>query len=169
MTDTSATHLDVSPAAGMLFVRRGIAGSVVMLNLLRFRAVADYAAHPELAPASPIGGSEAFGRYIKHTLPHLRASGGDILFLGQGGPFLIGPESDRWDMAMLVRQSSVSAFLAFAENEAYLAGMGHRVAALEDARLLPLEEMSLPGHAGAVALSQGRQRRNICLGPAAGM
>jgi len=70
---------------------------------------------------------------------------------------------------MLGRQSSVSAFPAFAENEAYLAGMGHRVAALEDARLLPLEEMSLPGHAGAVALSQGRQRRNICLDPAAGM
>jgi peroxiredoxin len=62
--------------------------------------------------------------YIAHTLPHLRASGGDILFLGQGGPFLIGPESERWDMAMLVRQSGVSAFLAFAENEAYLAGMG---------------------------------------------
>ncbi|WP_206694710.1 hypothetical protein [Novosphingobium sp. NBM11] len=50
-------------------------------------------------------------------------------------------------MAMLVRQSSVAAFLAFAENETYLAGIGHRVAALEDARLLPLEEMSLPGHA----------------------
>lgn len=153
MTDTSTPHFDVSPAAGMLFVRRGIAGSVVMLNLLRFRAVADYAAHPELAPASPIGGSEAFGRYIAHTLPHLRASGGDIMFLGQGGPFLIGPESERWDMAMLVRQSSVAAFLAFAENETYLAGIGHRVAALEDARLLPLEEMSLPGHAVAGALS----------------
>lgn len=153
MTESSAPHLDVSPAAGVRFVQRRIAGSVVMLNLLRFRAVADYAAHPELAPASPISGSEAFYRYIAHTLPHLRASGGEILFLGQGGPFLIGPEAERWDVAMLVRQSSVSAFLAFAENETYLAGIGHRVAALEDARLLPLEEMSLPGHAVAGALS----------------
>ena len=153
MTESSNLHFDVSPAAGVRFVQRRIAGSVVMLNLLRFRAVADYAAHPELAPASPISGSEAFDRYIAHTLPHLHASGGDILFLGQGGPFLIGPESERWDMAMLVHQSSVSAFLAFAENETYLAGIGHRVAALEDARLLPLEEMSLPGHAGAGALS----------------
>lgn len=153
MTESSVPHLDVSAAAGVRFVQRRIAGSVVMLNLLRFRAVADYAAHPELAPASPISGSEAFGRYIAHTLPHLRASGGDILFLGQGGPFLIGPESERWDMAMLVRQSSVAAFLAFAENETYLAGIGHRVAAIEDARLLPLEEMSLRGHAVAGALS----------------
>jgi hypothetical protein len=39
---------------------------------------------------------------------------------------------------MLVRQQSVASFMAFASHEAYLAGIGHRVAALEDARLLPL-------------------------------
>ncbi len=39
---------------------------------------------------------------------------------------------------MMVRQSSAEAFLAFASNPAYLAGMGHRTAALEDSRLLPL-------------------------------
>ena len=30
--------------------------------------------------------------------------------------------------------------MAFAEHEAYLAGLGHRTAALADSRLLPLEE-----------------------------
>jgi hypothetical protein len=30
--------------------------------------------------------------------------------------------------------------MEFASNTAYLAGMGHRTAALEDSRLLPLEE-----------------------------
>jgi hypothetical protein len=39
---------------------------------------------------------------------------------------------------MLVEQSSVSAFLEFASNREYLAGIGHRTAALEDSRLLPL-------------------------------
>jgi hypothetical protein len=43
---------------------------------------------------------------------------------------------------MLVEQSSTAAFLAFASNAAYLAGIGHRTAALEDSRLLPLEEAS---------------------------
>ena len=43
---------------------------------------------------------------------------------------------------MLVRQHSVAAFLAFASNEAYLAGMGHRTAAVEDSRLLPLAPIS---------------------------
>jgi len=42
---------------------------------------------------------------------------------------------------MLVRQHSVDAFKAFASNEAYLAGMGHRTAAIEDSRLLPLAPM----------------------------
>jgi hypothetical protein len=71
-------------------------------------------------------------------LPYLRESGGDLLFLGHGGHFLIGPPDERWDMVMLVRQQSVASFMAFASHEAYLAGIGHRVAALEDARLLPL-------------------------------
>jgi hypothetical protein len=41
---------------------------------------------------------------------------------------------------MPVRQRGVSDFMAFASNPAYLAGIGHRVAALEDSRLLPLIE-----------------------------
>ena len=41
-------------------------------------------------------------------------------------------------MALLVRQSSVAAFMAFASDQAYLAGIGHRVAAVRDSRLLPL-------------------------------
>lgn len=115
-----------------------------MLSLLRLRKVADYAANPELAPPAPISGAEAFDRYIRHALPFLRASGGEVTFLATGGPLLIGPEDERWDMAMLVRQSSVATFLAFASNAAYLAGLGHRRAAIEDSRLLPLTELPLP-------------------------
>jgi len=49
---------------------RGIAGPVVMLNLLRFRAIADYSASPELAPSLPISGAAAFDRYvIAHPAP----------------------------------------------------------------------------------------------------
>ncbi|MFG1463348.1 hypothetical protein V5F77_10630 [Xanthobacter sp. DSM 24535] len=63
----------------------------------------------------------------------MRESSGDVMFLGAGGPLLIGPEGERWNRAMLVRQSSVAAaFLAFASHGAYMAGLGHRAAALED-------------------------------------
>jgi hypothetical protein len=130
---------------GRALISRAIAGSVVMLNLLRFRATADYSATPDMAPTSPITGEEAYRLYLEHTLPHLEASGGELLFYGRGGDFLIGPTHERWDAAMLVRQSSVQSFLAFASNQNYLSGIGHRTAAVEDSRLLPLvETTSLP-------------------------
>jgi len=61
-----------------------------------------------------------------------------VIFYGYGGEFLIGPSHERWDAVMLVRQSSVASFLEFASNQDYLSGIGHRLAALEDSRLLPL-------------------------------
>jgi hypothetical protein len=136
-------HLEPTQESGRAFITRQIVGNVVMLNLLRFRETADYSATPDLAPPTPISGAAAFQRYIDHTLPHLRETGGDVLFLGEGGRFLIGPESERWDMAMLIRQQSVHSFLSFASHEAYLAGIGHRTAALADSRLLPLVEVQI--------------------------
>lgn len=127
-------------AAGRALFSRGLEGPVVMLNLLRLRDIADYAADPQLAPAAPISGAEAFDRYIAHTRPHLEALGGELLFVAEGGPFLIGPAEERWDVAMLVRQSSLQAFMGMASNAAYLAGRGHRTAAVADSRLLPLVE-----------------------------
>ncbi|CAB1056810.1 hypothetical protein D1BOALGB6SA_1549 [Olavius sp. associated proteobacterium Delta 1] len=44
------------------------------------------------------------------------------------------------EVIMLVRQKSLSDFMVFASNQGYLAGLGHRTAALEDSRLLPLVE-----------------------------
>ncbi len=141
---TPVRHLEPSHHAGRAFIERRIEGSVVMLNLLRLRDVADYAAHPELAPATPISGAAAFDRYVRHTLPLLRETGGDLTFLGAGGRFLIGPEHERWDLVMLVRQASVESFLAFATREDYLAILGHRTAAIEDSRLLPMTDLPLP-------------------------
>ncbi len=142
--ETMPTYLEPSWEAGRDLVRRGIPGEVVMLNLLRLRPVADYAATPELAPGGPISGAEAFERYVAHTRPHLEASGGSLLFLAEGGPLLIGPQTERWDRVMLVRQRSVQDFIAFAGDLAYLAGLGHRTAAVADSRLLPLVESPLP-------------------------
>jgi hypothetical protein len=140
MADGTRTYLEPSPDAAREFFSSPPAGRVVMLNLLRFRAIADYSAAPNLAPPSPISGEAAYRLYIGHTLPFLEKSGGKLLFYGKGGRFLIGPTDERWDAAMLVSQASAAAFLAFASNKEYLAGMGHRTAALDDSRLLPLVE-----------------------------
>jgi hypothetical protein len=131
-------HLEPTREAGREFFSRNIQGPVVMLNLMRFRTIADYSDSPHLAPISPITGEAPYKLYMDHTLPFLIKSGGEVLFYGSGGRYLIGPSEERWDAAMLVRQSSLESFLAFASDQSYLLGMGHRMAALEDSRLLPL-------------------------------
>lgn len=134
-------YLEPTQESGRLLMERGITGPVTMLNLLRFRAVADYSSFPDLAPAVPISGREAYELYAAHTRPFLAAVGGDLQFLGAGGFNLIGPPEERWDLVMLVRQASVESFFAMAQNAEYLAGLGHRSAALEDSRLLPIVEI----------------------------
>ena len=137
-------YLEPTHESGRAFVTRRMPGNIVMLNLLGSRETADYSAGPELAPDTAISGAAAFQRFIEHTLPYLRETGGELLFLGSGGGFLIGPEMEYRDMAMLVRQQSVESFLAVASHRAYLAGIGHRTAAVEDSRLLPLTELAVP-------------------------
>jgi uncharacterized protein (DUF1330 family) len=133
-------YLMPTQEAGRDFVMRQIQGSVVMLNLIRFREIADYSATPELGPSEPISGQRAYQQYIEYTLPFLTKSGGEILFIGEGGAFLIGPSDEHWDAVLLIRQDSVNSFLAFESDQDYLKGIGHRTAALEDSRLLPLIE-----------------------------
>jgi hypothetical protein len=41
---------------------------------------------------------------------------------------------------MLIRQKNVESFMAFESNREYMAGIGHRTAAVEDSRLLPIVE-----------------------------
>jgi uncharacterized protein (DUF1330 family) len=134
------TYLEPTRESGRAFFMRGMTGRVVMLNLLRYRAFADYSASPQLAPATPVTGEAAYRLYMEHTMPYLERSGGRVIFFGRGGGFLVGPEGERWDATVLVEQASTAAFLAFASDVDYLAGIGHRTAALEDSRLLPLQE-----------------------------
>ena len=136
-------HLDPVDENVARLLERRLSGPVTMLNLLRFRETADYGGHPDLDPGHPISGRDAYDRYIEHTLPFLEASGGSLLLLGDGGHVFVGPPDERWDLVMLVRQASIEDFFAFAGDEAYLSGIGHRTAALIDSRLLPLVERSI--------------------------
>lgn len=132
--------LEPTQESGALLFNRGITGEIIMLNLLRFREIADYSSNPELCPKSPISGKAAFQKYIDHTLPFLERSGGKLLLLGEGGEYFIGPGNEKWDLVMLVKQSSVQSFFAFASDPKCMAGVGHRTAAIIDSRLLPIVE-----------------------------
>jgi hypothetical protein len=95
--DKTACYLEPTKESGRAIIMRQMKGQIVMLNLLRFSETADYSATLGLAPQTPISGAEAFQKYIDHTLPYLRETDGEPLFLVSGGPFLIGPETERWD------------------------------------------------------------------------
>ncbi len=133
-------HIDPTEEAAVALVRRRPQGPLVMVNLLRFRARADYAHAPELGQPGR-SGRAAYGLYEAAIRPLLEASGGEVLFEGTGGAWFIGPEGERWDRVLMVRQASLEAFFAFAQLPEAQAAAAHRRAALEDSRLLPV----LPG------------------------
>jgi uncharacterized protein (DUF1330 family) len=132
--------LEVTPEQGAAFFGSPEHGPVAMLNLLRFRDVADYSHAPDLAPHAPISGREAYARYMREMLPLLQQSGGEVLFSGSSAAFLIGPQDEQWDHVLLVRQASKASFLAFASDPAAQQVTAHRTAAICDSRLLPIRQ-----------------------------
>jgi uncharacterized protein (DUF1330 family) len=131
-------HIEPSQEALAAFFSSPPLGPVVMLNLLRFRDEADYTRSPQLAPSSPVSGEEAYRLYAGATMPFLAKAGADVIYQGKSNAFLIGPSDENWDLVLLVRYPDVQAFMGMVTNPDYLAGAGHRTAALLDSRLLPM-------------------------------
>jgi len=135
-------YLDVVEGAGkQFFLDYNGKGKVVMLNLLKYKSVADYSHHEDLQAETAISGKEAYNIYMNLTMPFLEEARGKVLFFGKCSSFLIGPDAPNWDAVLLVEHESASKFIEFAQNEAYLKIVGHRTAALEDSRLLPISEI----------------------------
>jgi uncharacterized protein (DUF1330 family) len=107
--------------------------SVVMLNLLRFYAIARYKDSTE-----PCSGSEAYERYSKIALPALAKAGASMVFMGRPAASLIGPADERWHLMLLVKYPSVDAFRSMVSAPEYQAALKHRTAALQDSRLIPV-------------------------------
>lgn len=139
----SPNYLSPTFEAGKHLFQKDIQGPIINMNLIKLKKEADYSQYPDLNPSETISGWDAYFTYIRATEPFLKESGGEIIFIGKGDQFLIGPENEYWDICMLIRQKSVNDFFSFEKNEAYMKIMGHRIAAIEDSRLLPLEEILL--------------------------
>lgn len=135
-------YVDSNPELGKTFYQNFYdKGKIVMLNLLKFRHKADYTNLEELNPDKEISGEEVYLLYMKKTLPELRKAGSRIVYYGRIKDFLIGPDNEKWDAILLVEHESVLKFMEFARNEDYLKNAGHRIAAIEDSRLLPTNEI----------------------------
>lgn len=104
---------------------------IVMLNLLRFRDKAEY---PD--QASDLTGKQAYAIYSKQAIQHVRATGGEVVMMGQVHAAIIAPDGEQWDEMLLVRYPSIEKFVAMAMNPDYQAFTVHRTAALADSRLI---------------------------------
>ncbi len=134
-------YIDSNPELGKQFYQNfHDKGKIVMLNLLRFKTLADYEGVEKIKPAKAISGKEAYDLYMDLTLPLLNKAGSRVLFYGDSMGYLIGPEEERWDAVLLVEHESVARFIEFSQNQDYLKTAGHRKAALLDSRLLPISQ-----------------------------
>ncbi len=113
-------------------------GKIAMLNLLRFKSIADYTGIEVSDVQEGKTGKETYQHYIKLVENILEgAKQGRILYFGQSQDFLIGPQNKKWDAVILVEYESVEDFVNFIQSDAYQQIAGHRAASLEDTRLLP--------------------------------
>lgn len=72
-------------------------GKLVMLNLLKFKKIADYSRLKYFESKEQISGKEAYQLYITNVAPELEKVGSKILFSGINKNYLIGPVSESWD------------------------------------------------------------------------
>ena len=107
---------------------------ITMLNLLKFRAQAQYPAGSGHAPCT---GREAYDqRYAPVALKHLKEMGAQPVFMGRALVSVIAPPDEQWDEVLLVNYPTLQAFLTMISKPDYQAAAIHRTAALEDSRLV---------------------------------
>ncbi len=108
---------------------------VVMVNLLRFKAQAEYADGTQCA------GLEAYQTYAKHTFKLVTQRGGETVYYGNARGMLIAPEGEHWDQVLLVRYPDYAAFVSMIKSDEYREISYHRTAALQDSRLYATQEI----------------------------
>ncbi|MEC9345167.1 MAG: DUF1330 domain-containing protein [Pseudomonadota bacterium] len=108
--------------------------SVVMLNLLRYRDVAE-AGHG----VDGLSGREAFDVYGRRLMKLQTRFGVEPIWIGRSGRTVIGGED--WDIVMLVRYPTRRQFVEMMKDPDYLAISPIRAAALADSRLVETTQL----------------------------
>jgi len=126
-------HIDPTWESFALFRALPADRPIHMLNLVRLRA---RAAYPDGREAS---GREAYRAYARASGPIFTRLGGAQIWIGRPELTLIGPESERWDIAFIAQYPSGAAFAQMLRDPEYREAVRHRQAAVEDSRLIRLE------------------------------
>jgi uncharacterized protein (DUF1330 family) len=138
-------HIDPTREAFALFRSMPDTGPIHMLNLLRFKARADY---PDGRAAT---GREAYQAYARESGPVFRRLGGKQVWLATPALMLIGPADERWDLAFIAEYPSGAAFVEMIRDPVYREAVKHRQAAVVDSRLIRMSPASPGAEFGAFA------------------
>ncbi|MBT4486756.1 MAG: DUF1330 domain-containing protein [Rhodospirillaceae bacterium] len=119
------------PTAGQLrnFRDHPRKGVIQMINLLKFRAQAQYQ-DGEVGDGD-VSGREAYLRYGAAVGEIVASLGGRIVWSGQPEVMVIGDDGDIWDEVVVVEYPSRDAFLQMIAMPEYQAAHFHRDAGLE--------------------------------------
>ena len=101
-------------------------GPFVMVNLLKFKAKAEYADGAD----AHLTGAEAYGRYGDAVAKLIEGLGGRIRYSGQVTGLMLGEVGELWDAVALAEYPSLAAFQAMATSPEYQAIEHHRIAGL---------------------------------------
>jgi len=118
----------------------GIAGPVIMVNLLKFHEKARY----EDGSDADLSGREAYLRYA-HGVQALVAGvgGGRLIVSGVAQSLLIGAVEEMWDAVALVEYASAQAFVQMAMSQDMGRIAHHRKAGLAGQLLIACTPMAL--------------------------
>jgi uncharacterized protein (DUF1330 family) len=100
---------------------------IAMLNLLKFKAIAEY----EDGRSTSLTGREAYGLYAKGFHDVMGPRGVKILYSGDVRGFLIGLGEGAWDAMALIQYPTTQVMLEMLRDPDYQAVQSHRAAGLE--------------------------------------
>jgi uncharacterized protein (DUF1330 family) len=101
-------------------------GPFVMVNLLKFKARAEYADGTD----SHLTGAQAYARYGEVVSRLVEGLGGKVRYSGRVTGLMIGEVEELWDMVALAEYPSLAAFREMAMSPAMHAVEHHRKAGL---------------------------------------
>ncbi len=143
----SETHIDPTRAAFDAFKALARDEPVWMLNLVRFRARANYpAGHADAG--KDLSGADAYRAYGRLSAPVFERVGGRIVWRGAMQAMLIGPADERWDAMFIAHYPSAGAFLEMVTDADYRVAVAHRTAGVETSRLVRCQALPEGGGFG---------------------
>jgi uncharacterized protein (DUF1330 family) len=108
---------------------------IEMLNLVKFRAEADYPEGHDLSGAG-LTGAQAYRNYGAETAPIIARIGAQIVWSGAFQATLIGPQDEVWDAVFIARYPTAHAFMEMVTDPEYQKAVVHRQAAVDTSRLI---------------------------------